>query len=134
MTTTRRDNEDTPFGAWLRSQPILDSGYGYDAQNADYFWHNYKTGQLMFIEEKRHKAVRSFSQKDTHGIVNRGLERGFRSGPGEIKNKRGETIEYCGYHVIQFENTSPDDGNIYIDGGLVTVDQLLLFLQFEAWR
>ena len=38
---------------------------------------------------------------------------------------------YCGFHLLQFEKTSPDDGKIYIDGYQVTIEQLIQFLKFE---
>ena len=43
---------------------------------------------------------------------------------------------YCGFHCIVFENTSPDDGGIYLDGKFISTTDLIEFLQFskpEDW-
>ena len=38
---------------------------------------------------------------------------------------------YQGFHVIRFENTGPEDGKMWLDNKLATIDELLEFLQFN---
>lgn len=116
MTAKRRDNHSTEFGLWLREQEDIDSKIGFIAQNIDYAWRNYKTGEWMFIEEKRKMSEPSFSQKETFKKINKVC----CSDP-----------DYKGFHLLQFENTSPDDGGTYLDGRKITKDQLIEFLQFK---
>jgi hypothetical protein len=117
MTRPRFDNHSTEFGLWLRSRPEIDSSKGFVATNLDYVWQNYKTGDWMFIEEKRHGASPSHWQ---HQIFQM-LHRLCRNDPA-----------FHGFHLIQFENTSPDDGSMWLDHKLITIDELLLFLTFLA--
>ena len=132
MTRIRRDKGDTPFGRWLRGNPIFDSGRGFDAQNLDYIWHHYLDGKLMLIEEKSYGAHQSLAQKDTHSIIDQALR--FACSQmlfSRIKKNRPRKIAYYGYHIIQFEKTSPEDGRVKVDGHIVADEQFYRFLNFE---
>ena len=116
MTRKRIDAHSTEFGLWLREQKCIDSNLGFIATNVDYIWANYKTGDWMLIGEKRFKASVTFSQS-------------------QLLNKldvlcRGDK-QYHGLHILRFENTSPEDGEIRLDGNIITKPQLLEFLQFK---
>ncbi len=140
-TTTRRDGNDTALGAWIRSQPELDSRrYGYDLEDIDriqsrqYFWHNYFYGYLALIEEKSFMRKRTFAQEDTQSVVDQMLR--FASSHPACKIKRLNPnrpvkIRYCGYYFIQFEHNGPEDGRIYLNHQLITPEDLLRFLKFE---
>lgn len=116
MTRQRNDNHSTEFGIWLRKQKEIDSKLGFVTTNLDYIWQNYKTGEWMLIEEKRYMSLLRFPQSKLLEIVDR-----------VAKHDRN----YRGFHIIQFEKTSPDDGSIYLDGKQITREQLVLFLRFE---
>lgn len=116
MTKQRNDEHSTEFGLWLREQDQIGSDIGYVATNLDFIWSNYKTGQWMLLEEKRKKCRCSWSQ-------NRQFETLHKS----IVDKK-----YCGFHSIQFENLSPDDGKVFINGKeLINNDMFIWFLQFD---
>ena len=117
MTQKRRDKHSTEFGLWLREQKELDSKNGYVATNIDYIWRNYKTEQWMIIEEKRYNQKPKFYQQKIFEILN-------------WCSKHHKSYE--GFHVIVFENTSPDDGKIYLDGELIDKQNLIEFLQFKT--
>ena len=91
--------KSTKFSDWLRIQPEIDSKLGYVCTNIDFLWKNYKTGQWMFIEEKTRggKASRAQAEMffDLHVLC-------LKSDP-----------LYCGFHLVVFENESPDDGRIW---------------------
>ena len=116
MTSKRRDSHSTEFGLWLREQQEIDSGLGYVATNIDYMWRNYKTDDWMLIEEKRHNCDVPRWQKQLFKI----LDLCARNHP-----------HYHGFHIIKFENTSPDDGDIFLDGEQITREQLIDFLRFN---
>jgi len=116
MTQKRRDDKSTEFGLWLREQSEIDSKYGYVATNIDYVWRNYKTGQWIFIEEKRYNAQPKFYQQEIFDLLD---------WCGKHHPK------FNGFHTIIFENTSPDDGKIYLDGTEITKHQLIGFLRFD---
>ena len=116
MTRKRNDGHSTEFGLWLREQPQIDSKLGFVATNIDYMWSNYKTGQWMIIEEKRHGSDVRYSQREQFKVIHRAC----------ISDPL-----YHGMHLLVFENTSPSDGKIYLDRKEVTQKQLISFLRFE---
>ena len=116
MTQARRDLHSTEFGIWLREQPEIDSALGYVASNLDYIWSNYKTGDWMLIEEKRHNGEVKFYQKKL-------FERIHKLCVG--------SEGYHGFHVLVFQNTSPEDGKIFLDYREITRQGLLDFLRFK---
>lgn len=116
MTRQRNDNHSTEFGLWLRQQKEIDSHLGYVTSNIDFLWTNYKTGQWMFIEEKRYMSDVTYPQKQMFAK----LHRACSDEPG-----------YEGFHILRFERTNPDDGRIYLNDIEIDVYQLIAFLRFE---
>ena len=102
---------------WLRKQPAIDSSRGFLATNLDFVWQNYKTCDWMLIEEKRYGAKPQFWQAAI-----------FRLLDWCARHHR----HYHGFHLVQFENTNPDDGKTWLDGRQVTPAELIAFLQFDA--
>lgn len=121
MTTTRKrfDQHSTEFGLWLRNQQEIDSSLGFIATNLDYIWHNYKTGDWMLLEEKRHGGNIKLWQNQLFNKLDRLCK---------------VDSHYKGFHKIVFENTSPEDGEIRLDGDVITKSELLEFLQYKAGR
>ena len=115
MTKKRIDSHSTEFGLWLREQPEIDSALGYIATNIDFMWRNYKSKLWMLIEEKRYMSKVKRWQMQMFKLIDM-----FCSAD---KN-------YRGFHVLTFENSSPDDGKIYLDGPEITKQELLNFLRF----
>jgi len=117
MTQQRRDDHSTEFGLWLRVQPEIDSGKGFVATNIDYLWRNYKNNKWMLIEEKRHGRKPKFPQTAMFELIDCACK---------------SDNNYCGFHYIVFENTSPDDGKIYLDSKEIGREELIMFLRFEG--
>lgn len=115
-TKIRYDSHSTEFGLWLREQPEVDSSFGFVATNLDYIWTNHKTGEWMLIEEKRHGGLIQFYQQRLFDKIDKLCQ---------------ADVLYRGFHKITFENTSPADGNIWLDGKKITSTELLQFLQFK---
>ena len=116
MTRKRNDGHSTEFGLWLREQNEIDSKLGYLAYNLDYIWRNYKTGEWMMIEEKRYMSEMRFPQKETFKAVHLACR---------------HDKKYKGFYLLQFEKTSPDDGDIYINGKLSSRQELFDLLHFK---
>lgn len=124
MTRPRYDEHSTEFGLWLREQEELDSSIGFVTTNLDYIWRDYKNKQFMLIEEKRFGSTLKFPQSRLLKEVHEGLT-----------NHCG----YCGFFLIQFENTSPEDGAVFVTEFFanpqkryqLTSNELIQFLQFK---
>lgn len=131
MTRQRNDEHSTEFGLWLRENYQEKIGsHIFSAQNLDYIWHNYKESWMILIEEKRYGGMGNsraeFAQRDTHGAVAQLLE--IASG-SVINTARGRrACEFRGYFKIVFENTSPDDGWMTINGKFATEEELVRLL------
>jgi len=115
MTRKRNDSSSTEFGLWLREQKSIDSQLGYVATNIDYLWRNYKTKQWMLIEEKRYNAIPKFPQTALFELLHNAINDKY----------------YKGFHNLRFENTSPEDGDIFLDNNRITKNDLIEFLQFR---
>lgn len=115
-TRKRKDNHGTEFGTWIREQEQVSSRLGYIATDLDYVWENYKTKQIMLIEEKRYMGRLTFAQTQTF----RRLDNIMKSSP-----------YYCGFHLLQFEHKDPTDGLIFWNGCEISSDDLIEKLQFK---
>ena len=125
MTKQRNDNHSTEFGLWTRNQPELDSSLGFIASDIDWFWGDYISNNYLFMEEKRFMAEPEIWQIKI-----------FR----KIHHRFIGQEKYYGFHIIQFENTNPDDGAIFIShldlpDSKREIDrfQLIKFLRFEIY-
>jgi hypothetical protein len=117
MTIKRHDNHSTEFGLWIRDQKEIGSNLGFITTNLDYIWTNYKTKDWMLIEEKRYYGY----PKDWQWYIFLKLDKLSQ-----------QDIHYHGLHLLVFENTSPDDGKIWLDKKLITREELLNFLKFNS--
>jgi hypothetical protein len=73
----------------------------------------------MFIEEKRHNSF----VRDWQLSMFRLLDASARHDP-----------EYLGFHLVVFENTSPLDGYVKLDGKFASVADLVEFLSLRNSR
>lgn len=119
MTQARRDTHSTEFGLWLREQKEIDSALGFVASNIDYMWSNYKTGDWMLVEEKRHGQEPKYYQQQLFN---------------KLDNAGKSDRHYKGFHLVVFENTSPSDGRIWLDKKEISKEQLIKFLRFENYN
>ena len=119
MTRQRYDEHSTEFGLWLRKpeRKEIDSSLGFVTTNIDYIWKNYKTGKYMLIEEKRYLSKLTYSQSKIMQSIDNVLKK---------------DSNYCGFYLLQFEKTNPDDGKIFLNSIEITKNQLIEFLCFEV--
>lgn len=131
-TIQRRFGEDTPFGKWLRGHPELASSKGYDAENLDYIWHQYKDGKIMLIEEKQHRGKPRFPQADTHSIIDQALATACANIEfSRLSPHQPKKLRYYGYFLVQFEETSPEDGRMWVNGNKISLSDLARLLAFD---
>ncbi len=140
MTRLRNDGHSTEFGLWVRGQlpdqkisvACIDSRKStveaYTASNIDFMWMDYKSGKWMIIEEKRYKQSLTTSQQLMYPVIHAAC----------LHDKN-----YQGFFVIKFEKTNPEDGDCFVyrmdvvngksklEGGKVSINELLDFLQFK---
>lgn len=126
----------TPFGNWIRRQEGLESNtrVGYVGTDLDMVWYNYVKAMLMILEIKCKMEEVGPSQEAVEYIFHQCLQFAMNSPDFVFRSLRKPIppkITYCGSHLIQFENTSPEDGATYIDGVRVNRQQLMDFLQFK---
>lgn len=119
--------EPTEFSTWLRGQKQIGSDLGFTATNIDFLWHNYKTGEWMFLEEKRYNGGIRYAQSAAFEMID---------AVATASKQKG----YKGFWLLTFEKTSPDDGKIWLTricaGSKqpkieVTKEQLTSFLSFD---
>jgi len=131
MTRKRNDNHSTEFGLWIRDFGPDSRRDKLDVENLDYVIFNYGTGDLALIEEKRFGKIPTRAQWDTLGVVDQLLKHGADSGK-LIKTLRGwRKIKYHGLFLLRFENTTPDDGWMELNGKRISRNELMRFLNFN---
>jgi len=130
MTTGVRVYSKTPFSEWVRLYGPSSEEWGdaIDIEDVDYIVFNYLTGDLMTLEEKQQNKGVSKAQGDTHHILSQLLSLSSGSVVDTLRGPR--KITYHGHHLIQFENTGPEDGMVRIDGKIVTKEGLARFVNF----
>jgi len=119
MTTQRRHGEDTPFGAWVRRQPKLDSrNDGLTVNDIDWIFHNYsppidgkRTREvqiMMIVEVKTLSAIPGPSQKETLFFTHQRTK-----GMGTVTGCRGQSVRlwHFGAFVLRLSGLSPTDSN-----------------------
>jgi hypothetical protein len=119
------------FSEWIRkygpsSEETEDA---VDIQDIDFVVFSYLTGDLMTIEAKERNGKVKGAQLDTQNVLRQLLM--YASESSTVNTKRGiRPIKYHGHHLIQFQNTTPDNGLTKIDGNLVTREDLIKFINF----
>lgn len=114
----------TPLGSWFRNN-LKDSKDGlviFDADITLYLTYEYNKKILMLVEEKAHGDTIHKAQGMTLPVITKMLALGAKPAG----------IEYWGLHILQMENTTPDNSAwIKWDGKIVTTETVKKYLNFE---
>lgn len=126
----------TPFTNWIRTQQGLEShgSAAFVGSDVDLVWYNYKLAMIMLLEEKQRLSDITPSQEATQQVIHQALRFALTHPRFLLKSLRKPIptrVAYCGYHLIQFQNTGPEDGDIYIDHEQVSRERFIKFLQFQ---
>lgn len=118
--------DKTPFSQWLRDKSGIDSWDGYRVYDVDFLWgQKLNNGQLamLFIEEKCKNALMNPDQFLFYIHMTNMIEYACMHYPSADL--------FLGFHFIRFENTTPDDGLMWLDDKLITIPKLQEFLRFD---
>jgi hypothetical protein len=114
--------EGSAFSEWSRAQkefdPSIDKMRVYDIDWV--YWkkedNDYGDGPLMLIEEKCKMAYMTHDQALMYKRLDRSLKLGDK--------------EYFGFHLLQFENTNPNDGLVFIDEKVISKIDFKRFVRY----
>ncbi len=123
------DTKFSEFSRWLRNNPWLNSKNGHTFVNVDFFCYNYHKKTIKIVEEKMYYSKRNGDRKSIPYAQRRALEMLYDMAKCYVET-HPETI-LKGVHLIEFENTSPMDGGILINGKPVTESTLTAFMGDE---
>lgn len=88
--------------------------------------------QMMIIEKKCKMKEPSAAQSITYQMLHGLIMQANKSGPIHLPKFIMDKWTYYGYHLLQFENTSFDDGKVYFDHREVTQDELVKIMSFDS--
>lgn len=149
MTTPRRDGGDSPFSAWIRNEPRLDSiKERLCVVDCDYWIHQYvprqdrwsaqMLDQIMLVELKPFQSRLSYAQRDTMRLVSACIQQVFYKKDGRVRTLRvkdgAETrrVQCFGTFLLTLEHGRPDTGGwIAWHGRKVSLDELIEILSFK---
>jgi len=93
-----------------------------------------RNGRIMLVEKKCKKAVPKKSQSITYRMLHALILRADKTGALDLGDGYGSLYDwtYYGFHLLQFENTSFEDGKAYFDNKEVTEEELKKILSFDS--
>ena len=111
------------FSQWIRNNlPSSARPSCFTVFDVDFVLRNYCTNRLALLEVKCKGRKPEGGQKLTMELLDDIMRLGTQH-----RNKhhvKAMHWTYCGYWLLQFENTSPDDGRIWLNGYELTAEQL----------
>lgn len=117
MTRGAEYTSKSPFSLWLRDQKGIESKTTQtNITDDDYKIYNYRKNLMMIIEEKMYRGKMMWHEKQAHEFLHCMLD---------------GHLYYRGYHILQFENTSPLDGGIWLNYKLIGINDLFEFILFN---
>lgn len=155
MTTERRDGQESPFSAWVRSHPELDSrGNKLSITDSDMWVHRFseRNGKkrqasndvrdlvesIMMIEIKTHLKDVPFAQKDTLSVIDAFIRsntivNGRRRHSSLIVNGRRRTARVFGIYLLVMSGDRPDNSEIirWNNSCNISEQYLIQLLRFE---
>lgn len=114
MSTFVHEERRTDFGRWM-SKNLRSSSTGLCFGDIDYIVWDYKTKDLCIIEEKTGESTMNLWQKFLLNTLDKML----------IQHSEEYGINYHGYHLIQLENTDPDNGLTKLNGKFIEAKELV---------
>lgn len=149
MTTLRRDGNPSPFEAWTRSEPRLDSiSARLSITDCDYWIHQYRAHRdrvnwriidsIMLVELKTFSAELPYSQRDTLRLVAEVCRRSCLTNGGRVRTHRITTmnevrlVRFYGVFLLQLSSDRPDTSdNITWHGKPIDINKLVDVLSFK---
>lgn len=123
--------QDTYLMDWIgKNLPSAKSGF--TATDLDLIVRD-KSGRIMLIETKRRLADMKEHQRITFQILHEALKRlnGETINVKAFNSKMNIKVDYRGFKLIQFENTSFEDGSVFVNGVETDEDGIRRLLSFQ---
>lgn len=111
------------FSGWIRSN--LTGEKGYTVFDIDFVHRDYRRKLLQIVEVKVLKGKLTYMQERVIPEITSIFQAGIAAGKPEAGWR------WMGYHVVQFENTSPENGRIEWDGKEITQEKLIELLEMR---
>jgi hypothetical protein len=107
---------DLTMSQWVRKS-LPDSSLGFLVTDLDFILYNFTTKKVMLVEVKTRNARLKKWQETIFSQLARWIKTGI-----------DKEWEFLGFHLITFENTFFNDGNVYLDGVKTTETEVRNFL------
>ena len=109
---------------WIRANlPSSQRPSCFTCFDVDFVLRNYCTRRIAFVEMKCHQCKPGPGQELTMQLIDETMRLGTPA-RNEHYGIQSMAWTYCGYWLLQFENTKPDDGRIWLNGHELTEEQL----------
>ncbi len=148
MTIARRDGNESPFSAWIRSERRLDSiRERLYVADCDYWIHQYRAhhdrigermiDSIMLIELKTFSAELTWNQRDTLKLIGACSRRSFYDKRGNVRTVRVAVPEVrlvrnYGPFLLQLSADRPDvSDRIIWHGRRIDLDMLVEVVSFR---
>lgn len=113
------------FSGWIRR--TLTGAKGFTVFDVDFIFRDYERKLLQMVEVKTHEADLSTMQRIALSELALILENGIAAGSPQLGWR------WCGFHVLRFEGTCPQNGRILWDNKLVSEKQLVELLEMRGF-
>jgi hypothetical protein len=93
-----------------------------------------RKGNMLIAEVKRRSATMTPQQRTTYELISELIKEGIKANPDGIivpSMRYPVKVNYLGVHLLQFENTTFEDGQIFWDKTPISTEQLKGILSFE---
>jgi hypothetical protein len=110
------------FSKWCRNK-LPNSTTGFSITDLDFILFNWKSKRFMIVETKCRMANVSFNQREIFSSIHKWIKSGIQSDSTEW--------DYRGFNLVQFENTSFDDGKCFLNKIEISERKLIEFLSME---
>ena len=111
------------FSGWIRRN--LTGREGYTVFDIDFVFRDYRRKLLQIVEAKTFRGKLTYLQERVIPDIDSIFEAGISAGKPEAGWR------WMGYHVVRFENTSPENGRIIWDGKEITREKLIELLEMR---
>jgi hypothetical protein len=103
---------DLTMSGWIREK-LPDSSFGFLVTDLDFILYNWQTKKIMLLEIKTHNKEIATWQLNIFNNIAKWIEIGI-----------DKDWEFCGFHIIKFENTFFNDGKVYFNNKLSTEEEI----------
>jgi hypothetical protein len=91
-----------------------------------------RNNNFMFIEKKCNNSTPSKCQAISYQILHTLIMKSDGCGKLELPYFNINNWQYYGYHLLQFEGTTFEDGKIFFDGKEITIQELTEIMSFKS--